>query len=237
MAKTAVGPALGTLGEGLAVLVENAHKAAEGQDTHTAAQGLRVLRSNAPYLGLWYARAAVDHAGLHALQENLSPGYLGKMRQRAAKEWGQDYWWKPARADLIARPTWAALWESDAMRQDQFDRLLSRQEQLMELFLEESDPATWSGAGIAPAAMDKATRGDRYWCKKNAVASLSLVQRIGALVVAVRQQPEDPPGGAGPAGGAPLGEDDELDAEVAAAERDAERLLKRVQSKAKAPQQ
>lgn len=125
------------------------------------------------------------------------------------------------------------------MRQDQFDRLLARQEELMELFLDESDPGTWSGAGISPAAMDKATRGDRYWCKKNAVASLSLVQRIGALVTAVRQAPEEPPAvsaGAAPAGGAPLAEDDGLDAEVAAAERDAERLLGKALKKAQATQ-
>lgn len=95
MAKTALGPAFGTLAEASALGVENAWKAAKGKETHMAAQAVRIARANTPYLNLWYARAAVDHAGMHALQEALSPGYLSKMRQRAKKDFGQDYWWKP----------------------------------------------------------------------------------------------------------------------------------------------
>lgn len=93
--KTALGPAVGTAAEAVGIGVENAWKASQGKETHTGAQALRVLRSNTPYLGLWYARAAIDHAGMHALQESLSPGYLSKMKQRASKEWGQQYWWSP----------------------------------------------------------------------------------------------------------------------------------------------
>jgi hypothetical protein len=95
MAKTAAGPALGAAAQGLGIAVENSWKAINDKETHTAAQTVQLLRGHTPYLGLWYAKAAVDHAGLHAMQENLSPGYLSKMRQRAAKDWGQDYWWKP----------------------------------------------------------------------------------------------------------------------------------------------
>ena len=32
---------------------------------------------------------------LHDLQEMASPGYLRRMRRRARKDWGQDYWWEP----------------------------------------------------------------------------------------------------------------------------------------------
>ena len=48
-----------------------------------------------PYVNLWYAKAALDHAGMNALQENLSPGYLGRIRKRAQQDWGQQYWWAP----------------------------------------------------------------------------------------------------------------------------------------------
>ena len=34
-------------------------------------------------------------AGRHALQENLSPGYLSRMQQRARKDWQQEYYWAP----------------------------------------------------------------------------------------------------------------------------------------------
>jgi hypothetical protein len=32
---------------------------------------------------------------MNALQENLSPGYLGRQQQKAAQEWGQSFYWAP----------------------------------------------------------------------------------------------------------------------------------------------
>jgi hypothetical protein len=89
------GPAISTATQGLAILVENAHKALNSKPTHTGAETVNLLRQNMPFVNLWYAKAALDHAGMHALQENLSPGYLGRMQKRAAKEWGQSSWWQP----------------------------------------------------------------------------------------------------------------------------------------------
>jgi hypothetical protein len=66
-----------------------------GKQTHAAAQGLQFARSHVPYLNVWYLKAAIDHAGMNALQENVSPGYLGRMRENAARQWGEDYWWAP----------------------------------------------------------------------------------------------------------------------------------------------
>lgn len=40
-------------------------------------------------------KGALDHAGLQDLQAYLSPGYLGRMREHAHKDWGQEFWWKP----------------------------------------------------------------------------------------------------------------------------------------------
>lgn len=94
-AKSAAGPALGSVFELVATAKTNVDRSLAGKPTHTGADALRWTRANLPYTGIWYARAALDHAGLHALQENLSPGYLGKMQQRAKKDFGQDYWWKP----------------------------------------------------------------------------------------------------------------------------------------------
>ncbi|WP_162579169.1 hypothetical protein [Variovorax sp. PBS-H4] len=95
LTKTAAGPALGAVGDLAGKTLTNAYKAAKGKPTHAAAEGLQWVRSNTPYTGIWYARAALDHAGMHALQENLSPGYLSKMKQRASKDFGQQYWWNP----------------------------------------------------------------------------------------------------------------------------------------------
>ena len=94
--KNVAGPTVGSLFDvGYKLGVENIYQAAADKDTHFGAEAVRTLRGHLPYINLWYAKAAIDHAGLHALQENLSPGYLSRMRQRARREWDQDYWWKP----------------------------------------------------------------------------------------------------------------------------------------------
>jgi hypothetical protein len=93
--KTALGPALGTAVDAVGIGVGNAWDKASGRKTHVAAETINLVRSNTPYVNLWYAKSAIDHAGMHALQENLSPGYLSKMQQRAKKDNGQDWWWAP----------------------------------------------------------------------------------------------------------------------------------------------
>ncbi|WP_313248999.1 hypothetical protein [Stenotrophomonas acidaminiphila] len=62
------------------------------------AEVLRFTKGNMPFVNLWYLRAAVDHMLLHELQEQLSPGYLRRMRRKAQKEWGQGFWWEPGEA-------------------------------------------------------------------------------------------------------------------------------------------
>ncbi|WP_338615553.1 hypothetical protein [Pigmentiphaga sp. CHJ604] len=94
--KNIAGPAIGSGSDVVLKLgLENIYQAAAGDETHLGAESLRVLRSHLPYVNLWYAKAAIDHMGMHALQENLSPGYLSRMKARARDEWGQGYWWEP----------------------------------------------------------------------------------------------------------------------------------------------
>jgi len=94
--KNVAGPTVGSAFDiGYKLGVENIFEAAHGKDTHFTAEAIRTARSHLPYVNLWYAKAALDHAGLFALQENLSPGYLSKMERRARKDWNQEYWWEP----------------------------------------------------------------------------------------------------------------------------------------------
>lgn len=120
------------------------------------------------------------------------------------------------------------------MRQDQYERLQALTEKLTDAFLTEADPDTWSGAGVAIAAMDQQTRGDRYWCKKNAAATLSVIVRTTNLIGIIQMR-----GAGGGAGGVPPPEQEQeensLDAEMKAAEKEANRLLAQMQkSSAKA---
>jgi hypothetical protein len=109
------------------------------------------------------------------------------------------------------------------MRQDQYEKLQAMSEKLTDVILAEADPDQWPGAGIAPGAMDQQTRGDRYWCKKNAVATISLVDRVNRLTGQIQAASSN---GAG-AAAVPEGETDEegLDADVRKAEKEAAKLL------------
>ena len=64
------------------------------------------------------------------------------------------------------------------MRPDQIDRLQDIAEQIGEVFLEEADPAHWNGAGVPLASLDKDQRGGRYWDKKNAIQTGTLLARV-----------------------------------------------------------
>lgn len=87
------GPVAGSLAEFGDLTLGNLGQAIKGKDTHFGAEAVRFVRSHTPFVNLWYARAALDHAVLNDLQEFLSPGYLAKVERRAQKDWGQGYYW------------------------------------------------------------------------------------------------------------------------------------------------
>ena len=91
-----LGPVIG-LGEDLFKLTQgNIMQAASGQDTDAGAEALKFTRNNIPGGNLWYTKAIMDHLIWNQLAEYASPGYLGKVRRRAQREFGQEYYWDPA---------------------------------------------------------------------------------------------------------------------------------------------
>jgi hypothetical protein len=64
------------------------------------------------------------------------------------------------------------------MRPDQIERLQDLAEQIGEVFLEEADPQNWNGAGLPLVSLNKETRGGRYWDKKNAIQTGTLLARV-----------------------------------------------------------
>lgn len=112
------------------------------------------------------------------------------------------------------------------MRQDQFERLQALSEKLMDVFLDEADPSSWPGKGMKIGAMDAQTRGDLYWVRKTAASAGMLYTRVMSMVNQVQMVG---------AGTTPPSSDEaetgtQLDAEVAAAEKEAARLLREIQS-------
>lgn len=117
------------------------------------------------------------------------------------------------------------------MRQDQLERMQRLAETLADVFLDEAEPENWPGDGILPKNMDSATRGDRYWCKKNAVATVSLIQRVHTLVGLIRL--DSGAGGGAAAVDERQGEESSLDAEIVAAEKEAKKLMNEAIKEAK----
>lgn len=93
VAETAAGPVFGgVLPDLYDLTVGNVHEAAGGDPTHVGAEALRFAQSNTPLINLWYTRAILDRLVFQQMQEYLSPGYLARMRERARKDTGQEYW-------------------------------------------------------------------------------------------------------------------------------------------------
>lgn len=109
------------------------------------------------------------------------------------------------------------------MRQDQIQRLTELQERLADVVLEEADPAEWPGANTPLAALTQQERGDRYWCKKNAAATFSLLERTTSVLTDL----QDPNRNRDPK------DDADLDKQIAAKEKEAQRLLDKVMKGAK----
>lgn len=109
------------------------------------------------------------------------------------------------------------------MRQDQYEKIQNLSEKLADVVIQDIDPEGWVGKGKRPAELTKEERGDAYWCRKMAAASLSLLTRVAHLVDVVQKQSSNGQGGAGVTDGEQL-----LDEEIASAESEAERLLNRL---------
>jgi len=100
----------------------------------------------------------------------------------------------------------------------------------MDVFLDEADPSSWPGQGLKIGAMDAQTRGDLYWVRKTAASAGMLYTRVMTMVGQVQMA------GAGttPQQGDCQSDADhaatQLDAELAAAEREAARLMRELQN-------
>lgn len=109
------------------------------------------------------------------------------------------------------------------MRADQLKRLEDLSEKLADAFLLEADPAEWPGSETPLGELTQQQRGDRYWCKKNAMAT-GAVLRFTMDVMAKQPPPGEKPPGEG---------DDDLDKQVRDAERRAKKAVDDAVARAK----
>ena len=106
------------------------------------------------------------------------------------------------------------------MRDDQITRLQALSERLGEVVITEVDPHNWPGAEKPPAELTQQERGDRYWCKKNAAATMTLLLKVVNIAGMMNRQKPAPDAGHAV---------DELEGELAAAEREAQAIIEKMQ--------
>jgi hypothetical protein len=61
----------------------------------------RFMRWNTPGTNLWYTRLGLDRLLWDQVQSLVDPDYrksFRRMEQRARRDYGQDFWWKPGQA-------------------------------------------------------------------------------------------------------------------------------------------
>lgn len=90
-----LGPSASSAAQLFELTKGNIDEAAAGKATHAGAEALQFAKSHTPLVNLWYTKAALEHLVLNAISENMSPGYLARVKARAAKEWNSSWWWKP----------------------------------------------------------------------------------------------------------------------------------------------
>lgn len=101
------------------------------------------------------------------------------------------------------------------MREDQKKRIEDLQEKLIEVLLLEADPDMWPGHGITPADLTREERGDRYWCKKNAAGTLTVLTKTLSLTQYEYRQ----------AANTSAEDEADMDQEIARHEKEAEKRL------------
>lgn len=77
-------------------------------DRFQGARAVQWINDQLPGVDIWYLRAAWEHWALHSAQEAINPGYLGRVEQRAQKQWGNSYWWAPGEGLPDRVPDFAA---------------------------------------------------------------------------------------------------------------------------------
>jgi hypothetical protein len=111
------------------------------------------------------------------------------------------------------------------MTPEQYLRLQELSAKLTDTVLFDADPDNWIGKGIAPKDLSQQQRGDAYWCRKLAVSSLSVLTRVTDLIQKQRN--------AGNGAAVVTDEESTLDAEINAAEKEAAKLLDKLNRRSK----
>lgn len=93
-------------------LLGNIQRAVRGEETHFLGDGLYVAGRYLPGSSLWFGRLAFQRAVLDQaalLVDDRAPERFAGMEGRAARDWGQRYWFRPGQATPERAPDFGAV--------------------------------------------------------------------------------------------------------------------------------
>lgn len=109
---TLAGPVFGLVDQAARLAVPNYRAVLDGKPSHYGAEVARAIRYNLPGANLWYARLVVDRAIMDNIQAMLDPEYrqsFARMEERARKDYGQRFWWRPGQGTPERAPDLGAM--------------------------------------------------------------------------------------------------------------------------------
>jgi hypothetical protein len=89
------GPAGSFLFDPLHIATSNALDAAQGKDTHVAADLFKFATKNLPIVNLWMWRTVWNRLLWDSISENLSPGVTARNMRRTQQQYHTEYYWEP----------------------------------------------------------------------------------------------------------------------------------------------
>lgn len=90
-----LGPQVGTAVEGYDLVTSGIQSLGYDKETKPLAKTVKLVRSHAPFINMWYTSSAIDRAFMNELQDWMSPGYIERMERRMRRGTGQEYWLPP----------------------------------------------------------------------------------------------------------------------------------------------
>ncbi|MBP2290713.1 hypothetical protein [Azospirillum rugosum] len=95
---TMAGPVAGVVDDAVRLAMPDYRTLMDGKPSHFGAEVARFIRGNLPGSNLWYSRLVTDRAIMDNVQALLDPGYrdsFSRMEERARRDYGQRFWWRP----------------------------------------------------------------------------------------------------------------------------------------------
>lgn len=98
---TAAGPSVGVVNDVVRLASPDLRRLYDGKPSKFGAELARFVRYNLPGGNLWYSRLVTDRAVMDNIQALLDPQYresFSRMEERARKDYGQRFWWRPGQS-------------------------------------------------------------------------------------------------------------------------------------------